>query len=107
MHLRFNIYGSPNGHPQQVMKELGITYQHATPQSIGDQWWFWNCQNVPDPLPDYITVLDVTPSDAIGFGLNKEDAIRIESYEGFVTEKDVSRIVSNGSSKSIPFTPPK
>jgi len=79
MHLRFSMYGAPLSHPQQVMKELGITYQHATPQSMGDQWWFWNCQNVPEPLPDYITVLDVKPHDAIGFGLSKEMADKIAS----------------------------
>ena len=79
MHLRFYMHGSPNLHPQQVMKELGITYQHATPQSMGDQWWFWNCQNVPEPLPDYITVLDIEPHDAIGWGLSKEMADEISS----------------------------
>jgi len=43
-------------HAQVVMKELGITYQHSTPQSIGDQFWFWNCENIPEKLPDYIEV---------------------------------------------------
>lgn len=76
-HLRFNLYGSPDEHPQVVMKQLGITYQHATPQSIADQWWFWNCENIPDPLPVYITILDVNPFDAIGHGLSVEDALRI------------------------------
>jgi len=80
-HLKYNMWGSPSNHPQKVMKELGITYQHATPQSIGDQWWFWNCENVPDPLPGYLTVLYIDPKDAIGWGLSKEDAENILNYK--------------------------
>lgn len=37
-HLRFNCgYGSLLEHPQKLMKDLGITYQHATPQTMGEQ----------------------------------------------------------------------
>jgi len=79
MHLRFSMYDSPKGHPQQVMHDLGITYQYSTHQSIADQWWFWNCQNVPDQLPEYITVLNVNPYDAIGHGLSKDMADKIAS----------------------------
>ena len=61
-------------HPQVVMKELCITYQHATPQSIGDQWWFWNCDNIPDSLPKYLYELIVDPMKCIGFGLSEETA---------------------------------
>ena len=69
------------GHPQQMMDNLGIEYQHATPQSMGDQWWFWNCTNVPDPLPDFLSELHIKPSDAIGWGLNKEEAEKLESNQ--------------------------
>lgn len=82
MHLRFDLYMSPAGeHAQQVMKRLGITYQHATPQSMGDQWWFWNCENVPDPLPKYLRVLGLDPMKCIGSGLSKEDAESIRDYK--------------------------
>jgi hypothetical protein len=43
------------------MKDLGITYKVATPQSMADQWWFWGCENLPYPMPDYLTPLDVDP----------------------------------------------
>jgi len=66
-----------NRHPQLVMKELGIIYQHETPQSIADQWWFWNCQNVPDELPKYLSPLNIDPHKQIGNGLSKEDADKI------------------------------
>jgi len=70
-----------NRHPQLVMKSLGITYQHATPQSISDSWWFWNCENIPDELPKYLTVRDWNPMEMIGWGLSEEDAISIRDYK--------------------------
>lgn len=81
-HLRYDmlwhVYNNPEQikvpHPQKVMKELGITYQHATPQSLGDQWWFWNCENIPDPLPEFLTPLNLDPMEQIGYGLSKEQA---------------------------------
>ena len=79
-HLRYWMHGSPSEHPQKVMRELGITYQHATSQSIGDQWWFWNCENMPDSLPEYLEYADWDPMKCIGWGLSKEDAINIRDY---------------------------
>ncbi len=67
-------------HPQQVMEDLGITYQEATPQSIADQWWFWNCKNVPDKLPEYLSDLNLDPMECIGFGLSKELAAEIRDF---------------------------
>ena len=64
-------------HPQKAMGELGITYQHATPQSIADCWWFWNCVNIPDSLPPFLTELEVDPMECVGFGLSQELAERI------------------------------
>lgn len=60
------------------MRKLGITYEHATPQSMGDCWWFWNCKNVPNPLPAALEVLKVAPREAIGYGLSKEKAKQLE-----------------------------
>ena len=85
-HLRFDVLWSlynnvKQDHPQKVMKELGITYQHATPQSIADQWWFWNCENVPEQLPPYLKVMDLNPMEQIGWGLSKEDAEKIRDYK--------------------------
>ena len=66
-------------HAQKYMRSLGITYEHATPQSIADCWWFWNCSNVPNPLPAALAILKITPREAIGYGLTKEDAKRLEA----------------------------
>lgn len=68
-------------HPQKALSELGITYQHATPQSMGGQWWFWNCENLPDTLPPFLTEMDNDPMDYIGFGLSKSDAEKIRDYK--------------------------
>jgi hypothetical protein len=85
-HLRFDLlWAAYNNvkqeHAQKVLKELGITYQHATPQSMGDQWWFWNCENIPDPLPPFLDVADWNPMEMIGWGLSKEDAEKIRDYK--------------------------
>lgn len=84
-HLRFCMMTAvidckENRHPQIVMKELGIKYQHATPQSMGDQWWFWNCENLPDNIPQFLTDLNLDPIDCIGFGLSKLDAEKIRDF---------------------------
>lgn len=85
-HLRYCMMGAminhdESRHPQKVMKELGIDYQHATPQSMGDQWWFWNCENIPDDIPGFITDLNLDPMECIGYGLSKENAEKIRDYE--------------------------
>ena len=86
-HLNFDIlYGAYNpendpGHAKEAMEKLGITYQHATPQSMGDCWWFWNCENIPDPLPPYLSYADhLDPMKCIGIGLSQEDAEKIRDY---------------------------
>ena len=61
VNLRFDMMTASmsfkeNRHPQKVMKELGITYQKAIPQSLGDQWWFNGCENIPNKLPGFITI---------------------------------------------------
>lgn len=65
-------------HPQVVMKELGITYTHSTPQSLADQWWFWNCENVPESLPKFLTELTIDPHKANG--VDKAEADEIANY---------------------------
>ena len=64
-------------HALLVMEGLGITYQHSTPQSMGDCWWFWNCENLPDELPKYLSIRDRDPMECIGWGLSQKDAEKI------------------------------
>lgn len=88
MHLSFDCLwahynGIKQGNPQQVMRELGITYQHSTPQSISNQWWFWNCENIPDDLPPFLKKMDNDPIECIGYGLSREEAEKIRDYSSF------------------------
>jgi hypothetical protein len=53
------------------MKSLGITYRRSTPQSVGEQWWFWICEGVPAALPEYLSELNLNPLDCVGFGLSQ------------------------------------
>lgn len=86
MHLRYSLetafYKCQEWrHPQIVMRILGIRYQMATPQSMCEQWWFWNCENVPDDLPEFLTQLGMEPIDAVGYGLSEQDAEAIKRNE--------------------------
>lgn len=75
-------YATPKGHPQKVMKELGIEYLIAVPQSINDTWEFWGCSNVPSELPLYLKAAprDISPEKHIGWGLSQEDVGRINKW---------------------------
>ncbi len=74
-------YVGQHEHPQVQMKNLGITYQQATPQSIADCWWFWNCENVPDVLPEYFRWQEIDPMGCIGYGLSLTMAEKIRDYK--------------------------
>jgi hypothetical protein len=64
--LRFDMieqyFSGVSGHPQDIMKELGIKYEHAIPQSIGDQWWFIDCE-YDCILPKFIDEMEFTEED--------------------------------------------
>lgn len=47
---------SPLTHPQEQMKLLGITYESCDSFPISDQWHFYKCKNLPNPLPDYLEI---------------------------------------------------
>jgi hypothetical protein len=85
-HLRYDLRGADESgesrHAQVVMKDLGIKYFRSTPQSLGDQWWFWCCENIPDPLPPYLTDLNLDPMKCIGYGLSPEEAKSIAERTG-------------------------
>jgi succinate dehydrogenase flavin-adding protein (antitoxin of CptAB toxin-antitoxin module) len=50
-----------------------------------DQWWFWNCANVPNELPEFLSILDIDPNECIGWGLNKEMAEKIVANKALDT----------------------
>lgn len=85
--LRFDIlrydmqgayYAGETRHAQVVMKDLGITYIKAVPQSIGDCWCFFVCDVPLDvELPSYIIPTKTNPAKWAGFGLSDEDAMEL------------------------------
>ncbi len=108
-HLRVSTYYNDE-HPLQSMERLGITYQHATPQSMLDEWWFWNCENVPDQLPEYFSILECKdPLKMLGWGLSKENAEKIRDYLSTSKQKQkFYRVVDypiEGASTKVYFEP--
>lgn len=55
-HLSYDVdsagYMGEVRHPQEVLRELGIRYARAIPQSLGGQWWLFDCTY--KSLPSYI-----------------------------------------------------
>ena len=77
-----NDEGYPIMHAQELMNYLKIKYDHATPQSMGDQWWFWNCSNLPDQLPEFLTLREnVNPYEYVGFGISENIANNLDKSD--------------------------
>ena len=53
----YNAENNPQGHPQKVMRELGIEYTNSTPESLFDCWIFEGCTNIPKDLPPCVQVM--------------------------------------------------
>ena len=47
-------------HAQKAMAHMGIEYEAAYAQSVTDSWIFYRCTNIPDELPKWATVFEVT-----------------------------------------------
>lgn len=82
-HLLVDMYKAPK-HAQECMRDLSITYQKAVPQSLLDCWWFFNCENIPEELPEWVEYFDIDPSLCIGHGLSSDD---VESLKNGVPAK--------------------
>jgi hypothetical protein len=99
MHLRYCLRSAFDAgitaHPQERMKAMRIKYRRATPQSMGDQWWFWRCDGMPTPLPEYLSELRLNPLDCVGFGLSQEmadDLATPADREDFAAKQNSKRV---------------
>jgi len=72
--LNYSMYTSDRRSPEIVVRELGIRYMYAVPQSLYDAWHFWGCVNIPEVLPSNISVLTTKPLKAVGHGLTEKQA---------------------------------
>lgn len=85
-HLRYNLLAAfLTGHKQHAettMKSLGITYDAAIPQSVGDQWWFIRCQ-VPDglQLPRFLEPMEIDADTLKHYGVDEESLAARGTYE--------------------------
>jgi hypothetical protein len=46
--------------PEQAMEDAGIEFVAMVGQPIGDQVWFLDCTNVPDPLPEWVEIFEIS-----------------------------------------------
>ena len=84
MHLKYDMIDAlhlgEKRHAQVFMKDSGITYTHSVPQSMLDCFWFFNCENIPNIIPLFLSELLIDPKSAIGYGLSPCMAEEIISY---------------------------
>ncbi|PSB82546.1 hypothetical protein C5F61_00105 [Photobacterium damselae subsp. damselae] len=76
-------------HAQEVIHELGIKYKKATPQPIYDNWKFEGCENVPDQLPEYISVLSDGDESADSVALEEQNKFRLMMDEKVFVENNL------------------
>lgn len=86
MNLRYHydvaFHEGEGKHAIEKIDELGIKYIYSVPQSLGEQYWFLCCENVPENLPMYITKMEISDAnELIGYGLNKEMAETVNKYK--------------------------
>lgn len=67
-----NMKKGEHKHAQSVIKELGITSVKDIPESMGDCWIFYGCENIPECLPGYISVSEMKDHDYQRSGINYE-----------------------------------
>lgn len=48
---------NPQGHPQKVMRELGIEWGKSEGHPIADCWIFEGCTNIPKQLPPCVKLV--------------------------------------------------
>ena len=91
-HLRVTDLGYFSGHAFEEMQRLGIEWQHAEHIGIGDQWWFFNCENVPCELPHYIKELPEGPEHY----LKGEDLELVQRYRNTNIFQEIETLAKKG-----------
>lgn len=86
-------------HPQKVLRDFGITYKKAVPQSIGNQWWFFDVQGDLSQLHKDLYEIKFKDdlSELIGYGLGIQDVINLQ---GYATAHYVSKYYDSTNSKT-------
>ena len=66
--------------PNEVLLKLGVTWQHQICSSLALVTYYFNCENVPEVLPEGFTEVTTPLEDFIGYGLSKKDIKKIKNY---------------------------
>jgi hypothetical protein len=72
--LNYLAYAGDMRSAGQIVRDLGLTYSLWVPQTLYDQIWLFNCDNLPDPFPPFISEITESPRSLIGYGLSAQDA---------------------------------
>ena len=91
-HLRLTDLGYFRCHAFEEMERLGIEWQHAEHVGIGDQWWFFNCENVPCELPHYLEELPEGPEHY----LKGKDLELVQRYRKTNIFKEMAELAHKG-----------
>lgn len=104
--LRYELHGkNPKGHPEKVMKDLGIKYTNAMPFPVADCWVFYGCSNVPDPLPKYLVAIPIYTQNEKGGWITHPDGSTQSMPNPFEHhEADFDR--ENNDDEPFPDDPP-
>ena len=81
------------------MERLGIDWQHAEHLLIGEQWWFFNCENVPEKLPHYIEELH----GSIESYLKGEDLKKVLQYRKSDVFREMETLAKNGIESELKY----
>lgn len=71
------------GHPQNILKAIGIKAMKHVPQTMGDCWDFWNCKDIPEKLPEYISVRPFLSPIEVRWGLSEKEAVELWDSKEF------------------------
>ncbi|EKS6329487.1 TPA: hypothetical protein ACTYBD_000352 [Enterobacter hormaechei] len=63
-------------HAQTIMSELGITWREQIPDSASDSWKFYGCDNIPEKLPSFVSVYEMTEWDYKLSGLSPQQEVK-------------------------------
>ncbi|WP_145509494.1 hypothetical protein [Yersinia rochesterensis] len=85
--LRYCINGSSDAkemrHPQQVISLLGINYERSEPFPMADCWIFYGCNNLPDYLPPFIEITEISKDGyemVDGIGVLKKSGVHLTQH---------------------------
>lgn len=65
-------------------KDLGITWQKSVGQTMGDQTWYFDCDSVPENLPEGWSIIEGELEKLIGWGLTYEDVQQLKGKTQYI-----------------------